>query len=491
MERSSLGNKEQATPPQQLRPCGRLETYSTARHQLGFYNNVGLTATYTASSSIEASLQTSVFAALHHVVAAHPNLSAIPTHEEKSYPGVYFSSLPEIDSRTCVEFHTRQKPFPEDDEADGELDELLRKQHSRNFKDDTQSRPFWRLIIASTQKIPYSFTASWIFHHALSDGASSMLFHESFLAGLNTASPHESGPIIQTHPTVLVPSLEELHPMTISWSFFLRAVAGSLIPSYFAQGSQNLWTGCPIDATIQTSVPSYNNTVVISAETTRAFAMKCRNESTSVTAALSTLLAAVLFHIVRPYSELKVDTPISLRPFLSLHTNQMVNAITNHTFTFSRISDSEDFNMTDNFSWDTARQVKQALATEVDKKGADNPIALLKYVSDMPSYFVSKLGTPRDSSAEVSNLGVWRPQNLPVPEVEEPRWKLGRMTFSQSLNRTGSQISLSAVTGGDGCMVLSFNWPEEVVEHDIECGVNVLRVVPRMMKSGITALAKD
>jgi hypothetical protein len=31
---------------EKLRPCGRLEKYSTARHHLGYFNNVGLTAIY-------------------------------------------------------------------------------------------------------------------------------------------------------------------------------------------------------------------------------------------------------------------------------------------------------------------------------------------------------------------------------------------------------------------------------------------------------------
>ena len=468
-----------------LRPCGRLETYSTARHHLGFYNNVGLTATYTSSSTQQPSLESLIFAALHHVVANHPNLSAIPINEDKSHPGVHFASLPEIDLRTCVEFRRRGTALPQGDETDGELDGLLRELHDRNFKEGVKSRPYWRLIIASYPRTPCAFTASWIFHHALSDGASSMLFHQSFLEGLNAVpAPKDIDPVVRTPTTRLPPSLEELHPMTISWSFFLRAVAGSLLPSYFAPRSPDLWTGYPVDAIVQTHVPSHNTTIALSAETTKTFAEKCRKEGTSVTAALSTLLAAAIFPHIWPDTELRIDTPMSLRPVLDVSDTQMINAITNHTFTHHRTTESRSSNVIEMFSWATARRVKHDLVEQVKKKGADSPIALLKYVSNMHEYLVDKLGKPRDSSAEVSNLGVWRTPDPTDPDVRTPTWKLGRMTFSQSLNRTGPPLSLSAVTGGDACLVLSFNW-------EGEGGESALRRVPGLVKAGLEALVAD
>lgn len=47
-------------------------------------------------------------------------------------------------------------------------------------------------------------------------------------------------------------------------------------------------------------------------------------------------------------------------------------------------------------------------------------------------------------------------------------------------------VSLSAVTGGDGCLVLSFNWGEPL---DAEMGF--LREVPGLVKEGITVLANE
>jgi hypothetical protein len=468
---SKILDMSDVTQLEKLRHCGRLETYSTARHHLGFYNNVGLSATYTAPSTVVISLESLVFAALHHVIAQQPNLSAIPVNEDKSYPEVYFARLPEIDLRTCVEFreHSTTYPFSKDGKEDYDLDGILVKEHNRSFKEHYGSRPCWRLIITSSSMEPYKFTASWIFHHAISDGVSAMLFHESFLIGLNAVSSEKQvDPIVKAPKTHLLPSLEDMHPMTISWSYFLRAILGSILPSYFARRSTKLWTGEPVPPVVSLPEPPTITTIVLSAATTKAFASKCHEERTSVTAALSTYVAAAIFPFVAPLDELTFDAPISLRAFLPIPEGQIANAITNHSFTLNHAK-HKSVTALQSFSWDTARQVKKELAEKVAKNGADNPFALLRYVSNIITYFTDKLGKPRDTSVEVSNIGKYRPRGTAdghdTEETKSDKWSIGRMVFSQGLNRTSAQISISVVTGGDGCMAASFCWPEISMQY--------------------------
>jgi hypothetical protein len=489
---------------EKLRPCGRLETYSTARHHLGFYHNVGLTATYTTPADSIHPIQDLVFAALHHVVAEHPNLSAIPVNEDKSYPDVYFARLPDIDLRRCVEFHTRSHPVPRDGGGDTELDGVLRQQHCLNFKSHVPG-PYWRLIVTTFPDDCQTFTASWMFHHALADGASAMIFHGAFLEGLNKDLRHPMTDVerlVRPPSDPLTPALEELHPMTTSWPFFLSAVAGSLLPGYF---KRTPWTGPPI---AQSPPASMIKTIILSAETTRKFAAWCRSQQTSVTAALSTLLALAIFQVIDPTAdEITIGMPISLRPILNLAKNQMVNAITNHTATFRRsdtLNENEDEDIPQ-----LARRVKLSLAQQVDKRGADNPIALLKYVSNMHTFFTQQLGTQRDTTAEVSNLGVYCPQiciprediTAPAQPVHERRsgdkrgkWGIGRMLFSQSCNHTGPLISLSAVTGGDGCLVMSFTWGLDPIERPVgdEDGGKryYLKLVPGLMEQFVLCLIR-
>ena len=439
-----------------LRPCGRLETYSTARHHMGFYNNVGLTAYYNASLSLKSPLENVVFAALHQVIAKHPNLSAVAVNEDKSYPEVHFVRLPEIDLRRCVEFYTRKTSLPTATDTDSELDELLRKQHDRGFKQDVKS-PYWRLLITSSPNTPFAFTASWIFHHALSDGSSAMLFHRSFLAALNNAADVGSVlPVVTTTSTPILPPLEELHPMTLSWPFLLYSLAATLLPSQLLSFlAPDVWTGSTIDA--KTSVPAQTTTVAISPEATRAFAAKCRSEKTTVTAALCALLAAVLQRGVGAGKLVDIDIPISMRPFIHIGQDEMVNAVGNLSYAFPASTPSSDSSAMQNLDWNHARTLKASLTREVAKKGADNPVALLRYVSDIHGFFTSKHGKKRESSAEVSSIGVW---NGGDEDQGEGKWRLGRMVFSQCANRTGRPVDMCVVTGGDGGLVLCFNGGE-------------------------------
>lgn len=462
------------TSLEKLRPCGRLETYSTARHHLGIYKNVGLTATYMYKDEVLVDLEKHVFHALHQVIAKHPNLTAIPLDEDQSFPNVSFARLPQIDLRTCVIFRTRKTPLPKDGEADHEVDELLAEQHSRDLKNALGTAPFWRLIILDSQTEDKSFSATWLFHHALSDGSSAMLFHESFLAALNTpALDSHSGNIVKSPNINLAPPLEELHPMSMSWSFFLRVIGAALIPSIFARRPAKLWTGSPLPAKIEPSSRARFRTVVLTEEATKALAAVCRREQTSVTAALQCIFATSLFANLpaSEFDKLKIDVPISLRPILQVADGQMINAISQYTYTHTRPSSNprpttSNTNSQHEFSWAEARDVKATIQAEVARKGHDNPIALLKYVSDMPAFLQQKLGKPREASVDMSNLGVWKGK-----EDADAKWHVGRMTFSQSLNVVSSPIGMNVVTGGDGKAVVNFCWSEEAVENELMEGV--------------------
>lgn len=265
-------------------------------HHLGFYNNVGLTAAYTTSAHRNIPIRDLVFAALHHVVAEHPNLSAIPVNEDKSYPDVYFARLPKFDSRRCVEFHRCDHPISQNESIGTELDQRLRQQHSLSLK-STIPGPYWRLIVTTYPHGRQVFTASWIFQHALADGASAMIFRETFLEGLNKsmrAPINEAKRLVCSPLKPLAPPLEDLHPMNTSWQFFISALVGSLLPSYFRRRP---WTGGLI---AQSPPQSTTKSIGLSANTTSRLVAWCREQKTSVTAALSTLLALTIFPGHRP-----------------------------------------------------------------------------------------------------------------------------------------------------------------------------------------------
>jgi hypothetical protein len=470
---------------EKLRPCGRLETYSTARHHLGFYNNVAVSATYTSLRPPSVSLETSVFAAIKPVIAKHPTLSAIVLNEHQSHPNVYFARLPKIDLRACIHFRRRSTPFPFDGQADGELNNVLSEQHGEGFKDGLGRKPFWRLIVLTSSTNPNTFTALWMFHHALADGTSALLFHESFLSALN-ALPEDAdpNPIITSPTTSLPPPCEELHPMPLSWSYFLTALAKNIFPSIFDQRNQKLWTGNRIMQTA-TPIPHFNyRSLAISAEATKKLTQMCKHEKTSVTATLQCLLAAaILFSVsATQFEKVKITGPISMRRFLDIPSDQMTNAVTEYKYMHQRppkLTPDSHTNVPQNFSWDEARSLKSTIEAEVAKEGRDNEVALLKYVSNIHTLFTERLGKERDATAELSNLGVWKGK-------AEGRWWLGRMTFSQCPNPVACPFGVSAVTGGDGNVCLTFCWSDGAVDEGF-----VERVVEEVERGVSELVGKD
>jgi hypothetical protein len=444
---------------EKLRICGRLETYSTARHHLGYYYNVGLTATYTAPASISQSLEGSIYTALKQVISKHQILSAIALNEDKSHPDVYFARLPSIDLRTCVEFSRRKRPGPGDGESDEELEQLLTEQHDRSFKDSIGSKPFWRLAVLTSPSDDSTFTAAWIFHHALADGSSALLFHDSFLTALNSLGPSQSVDlVVKSLKAPLPPPFEETHPMPISWSFFLATIAKMVLPSIFDPRPAKLWTGKRIPSTIPTPPRIIFRTLVFSADMTQRLAQVSRREGVSVTATIECLVAASLFENLsaEQHDRIAVMGPISARRMLTgVQDDQMVNALTQWTFTHHRET-------ADVFSWAEAHAVKSTILAAIAQSGQDNPIALLKYVSSIQGYLDSQRGKERTQSFELSNIGVYKPK-----EKTGQEWRIGRMTFSQCANPTGAAFGVNVVTGGDGNITVNFCWRADNVEEGL------------------------
>jgi hypothetical protein len=454
-----MTNVEQLEKLEKLRPCGYLETYSTARHYRGYYNNVGLTATYTSSCSNSRSLKGLVYAALRQVIAKHSVLSAIALDEDKSYPSVYFARLLSIDLRTCVEFQERKDPVPGDGETDKELEQLLTDQHARNYKDNLGSKPFWRLAILSSHSHGSTFTAAWIFHHALADGSSAFLFHNTFLAALNSRELDPNTNAIVEPPTKpLPPPFEDLHPMPISWSFLLTNVAKFLLPSILYKRPTRLWTGNSIPSAIPTPPRFRFHTLVFSTATTQRLAQLSRREGVSVTATLQCMVTGSLFSNIpaEQFDKIAVMGPMAARPFLKdVQEDQMTNALTEWTYTHHR----EKAGM---FSWEEARAVKSTILSIAAQSGRDNPIALLKNISSVHNYLDSHLGNERMPSFELSNIGVYK-----TKDDRLRTWGIGRMTFSQCANPTGPAFGVNVVTGGDGNATLNFCWGDAALEDGL------------------------
>ncbi|KAF2278029.1 uncharacterized protein EI97DRAFT_441303 [Westerdykella ornata] len=483
-------------PLQRLRECGHAEKFSVANHYLGFYNNVGVSVTY-SHPGCSIPLESLIYNALRKVIEEHPILSAIPVDEHTKSP--YYSRLPLIDLRSCVLIVERANALSGVSSCDKELDAILSERHNQGFKQEHGARPFWSLIILHSPECSNHFTASFIYHHALADGKSGLVFHQSFLDALqNLDRTHpesqprlNADPIVPSPSTPLLPPLEELHPLPLTFTYVAKLLWRGLFP----ESDAGLWLGnarptIDIDrSSPDTSLvpPMHHRSLVLSKEVTARLADLGRKNNATMTATLQCLIAAAVFANLdeKQWYRLRAAGDISLRRFLRLDSRygpveRLMGVWASQYFFEHRrrrraesTADAElelrsKSEILQYFSWSEARSVKAEIAKEVAKNLKNNPVNLLRWVPDMIGAGLMQMGKKRRESFELSNLGILRPFKASDDDqdAENRQWSMGRCVFSQSVPAMGPAFMISAVTGGDGCAVFCFGWREGAADSD-------------------------
>ncbi|KAL5363904.1 alcohol acetyltransferase [Aspergillus floccosus] len=429
-----------------------MEQYSTARHHLKYYNNVAVAATYSLPESFILPVQDYVFKACEALVGQHPVLSAIPLREDTKEP--YWARLPEVDLGHAVHFKQRTKPVSETDNHDSELDELLQEQHNTPY---TAPHPYWRLCVLTEATEPRRFTAAFVFHHALGDGTSGKVFHLTFLQALRSAAslaPSEAKQTITSPNTPLLPSLEEAHPLPISFGFLASTVWNQVL---WPSRKPGLWTGSDVRLPLATRIRH----IAFPESTASAFRKLCRQNGTTVTATLDTLISRALFrHLPAQFTQLQTSVPMSLRRLLpSPISDESIGVWVSDIKGSYERSALE----TESFPWNEAKRARETIEKAVNLQGKDTFAALLRLVNNIHKYFTDKIGKPRDSSLEVSNIGAVVPADVGNDTIPQ----IGRIVFTQCGSVIGSALETCVVTGGDGCLVWAFCWQEGVVEEEL------------------------
>ncbi|XRM46386.1 Alcohol acetyltransferase [Aspergillus tubingensis] len=441
---------------ERLRPVGPLEKYSTTRHSLGLYFNVAVSATYILPDTFTLPLKDYVYKACETLIGQHPILSAIPISEDTE--DTWFVRLPEIDLSQSVAFQRRTRDFPDNNEPDVELCELLRVQHSTGF---AAPLPYWRLFILTDEANDLRFTAVYVFHHAIGDGTSGKAFHQTFLDALHTAAtfmtPGEVKQVIQSPTSSLLPNLEALHPCPTTIPFLLNALFRAKVWSH---RDPRLWTGAKISAPVKTELRQIIIPVAVSA----ALRKNCRQNNATVTAALQAAVArALLTHLPVKYTKVQMNGAISCRRWLKggeITDQSMGVWVMDFAESFYR---NEVNRNPDTFPWDQARKSRATIEQALGREGKNAGTCLLKHIDNFQDLFRGKIGKDRDESFEVSNVGV-----LQSKQEEDPsRPQTTRAMFSQTPSALGAALEVSSITGGDGCLVLGITWQTGVVEPEL------------------------
>ncbi|KIW14874.1 hypothetical protein PV08_07659 [Exophiala spinifera] len=432
-----------AGPDSVLRPLGIFEKFMVTRSQLGVYHKVGVTAFYSFDRKTTThSLRSVLYSALALVISRHANLSITPVDPDSSEP--YFARLPYVDLDEVVTFTEI------DDVLDGQgrhhpvLDGFLEREHSRPW-DLEVPLPLWRLHVLQQPGDESRFVLSYMFHHAVGDTKSALVFHQALENSLNNPTETE-GPSKVVSPNLpLVPPLDAFVDTT-------RVVDGN-----GSEEPDGLWTGARQFLPVRTKCRSLRFGANDSAE----FLRMCKGHGVSLTAAIQAMLVMALFEKVpSEYTALKTDCPISLREWLPPPVSALSMGIFVDTFLEThRRSDFLVDGAKGPFAWvHDAQRTKRRIDRAVRERRGDGLLEKLVYIKDVRALTMDKMGQPRVTSLELSNVGK-------LPSLKEDRRAMIQgLVFSQSAGAVSGAIKVSCVTGRDGRVVLGFTWQEGVVE---------------------------
>ncbi|THH14802.1 hypothetical protein EW146_g5581 [Bondarzewia mesenterica] len=448
-----MADKENANVAEILRPVGLLEQWSTVRHDLGYYWSVGMTTRYYPPASKRLSPGI-LYSALKVLISQHSTLGASIIKESTLAP--QFVRLRRIDLSKVVSFVDLQ----EGSDREHQLDKMLAQNHSIPFK-DLGSSPLWRLVIvipptACSQSV-HGVDVALFVHHAIADGGSATIFHQSLLSALNLTRNEDLDPIVDVSALHFLPPLHELLSMPTSWI----ALGKALYNSWFPSPSPSLWTGPPISSpdTLTTQTIHFS----LSPSSLSKITAACKANQTSWTALLESSVAKAFFESLPTdgtADELACCCALSLKRFISIvDATQMGVYYASDTHYFRRAA----FAAGASGLWDAARRTKVALDAKIAAGDRDQDTGMLRYVSSVRNFVINKIGKKRDASFEISNVGIVR-FNESEDDQAATAWKAKRVLFSQSANAVGAPIAFSvcSVKGGDICV--SASWQVGVVD---------------------------
>ncbi|KAK2626721.1 hypothetical protein QTJ16_003896 [Diplocarpon rosae] len=282
--------------------------------------------------------------------------------------------------------------------------------------------------------------------------------------------------------------------LTISWSFLLRPLLGAYLPKWIAtlcggvhSLSPGTWTGVPNfydPETYQTGV----EILTIDANVVEDALKLCRMHGAKLTGLLHQMIVSALSdclpepHMIDSFSS---ATPINMRRQVNASNDDMglFVSVDYQTFSLQKTSSNQT---SKKFSWDLAKSVTERLAVK-SQQLHDQPIGLLRYLTSVHSWTLSKLGARREGSYAVSNLAGFRP----LGSVD--RCSVAVMFFCQPADVTGGPpLTFNVVSVMGGALSIAVSWQVGALGFGLEREeVEFVKHICDHIRSGLALLSNN
>jgi hypothetical protein len=415
-------------------------------------------------------LRAAIFAALKVCVVEQPILRTIISEAESEQPWLVL--IRDIDLRDHVTFVAL------DDASNRSFEGLLERAHNCQL-DEWRVRPRWRVyvMLKSFELESPAFDLAFAYSHALADGSSGFIFHQTFHQAMQSPKC-DCDPVFEVSETAqgLLPPLEKAANLTISWQFLLRPLMVEYLPSWIVNRlgisstvPPGLWTGAaqrPERPKSGVQLCTELCCVHISQEVLQGVLAACHAQKTRLTGLLSVVTARAMAKALHDrdqgFTKFAVQLPFDMRRVVPAARGCMANypsttteiidantaATTTNSTAFPQFSEEE---------WAIARGITERLA-ERSRSLSDQPFALQKYLSDYRDWTLRQACKPSETSFEISNVGAVDFHDYSVSSEVKTPWRISDVTFSQSASVTGPPFNVNVASTQGGRLAIVLSW---------------------------------
>lgn len=367
----------------------------------------------------------------------------------------YFAFCPQIDLGQHIQI---KSPSDESQDERKIVEDLLPSVLDQPW---TNLIPSWEIVVQPLSKMRCFIAFSY--SHNVIDGISGIALHRTFLEAMQE-NQVEHDRIVNPPRRPLKEPFDSPERLPISWSYMLSPILGAYLPKsvasmlgFKASAAQSLpgtWTGAPVSISKEyltmvqlMSIDNVTLTKVLAA---------CRKNDSKLTGLLHQLiLDALAAHLTLSIDSLGYGTAINMRGAIDVSDDTMGMFVSGNYVLHHLSSTTATYSSDQSFDWSTAREITQTLSSR-SKDLLNQPIGLLRYLTSIRSWLLSKVGSRRESSYEISNLGVF------MPVKEDGRGsgsvEVKEMVFCQPAGVYGPPLVFNVVSVKGGSLSVAVNW---------------------------------
>jgi len=474
------------------------ELYQASLHVLGMYCGTSVACTYRIPDKIASTGEEALDAALNTAIAQtvlqYPVLQVGIYKEDSRRPS--YMQLDTVD----LNQHVQWKTLESEDDVDAAALETLITQIDTKFH-DIEARPPWRITVLR-RRGSRAVEVNFVWHHALADGMSGKMFHETLLRHLTGAddgsvTPGESRILdVSGSAKRFPPPMEKMVKYPVSFGYVLSELWKEVRPPKAGSAADQVLAHW---APLQLQPPETDiRRVRLSNERLRIVLAACRQHNTTLTGLLHGIIAVALSSLLskkqapgflaKTAMNMRVLTPAS-GSLVPKETMADIVSVVGHTFdpdataairskietAASESSEQSRRGTLAEAIWASAVTARQDIKKVLDQGTKDNIIGVMGFVPDWRDHGRSVAKKPRDSAWVITNLGVidggLSGEDGGACIRRDDNWHIEGGTFSINAQTTGAAISVCVIAVKHRELVLDVCWQRDVIDSRIAEGV--------------------